>query len=1320
MDDQEPQTNPEPKKRRPRPWLVVLLSLLFLLLIFFVAIFLGFNYFGERFLRKYLQEKIYTSSNGLYRADFKKMNLNILTGKVVIDSFDLTPDTNKYMQLKTRGKIARALYQISFSSLTIDKIHFRQIYARKRINFRQLTLQRPLISIVGFPDTVAAKRNKWRVVYEDLYPTVSGFFNDFHIDSVKVNHGFLLTSSREKNGRQTSGEYEFSAVLRDVSVNPFSYYNKERVFYSRDIELVVHNFEYHLADSLYSLKAEEIGFSLTKSILSGKKLSLRPNFKSKKIHHLRSGDLFQIDLPSFSISGIDLYKAMTDRKVEVSSLNLSEFFLRIYRSNPAEKASRNAVKKKKITVAGLYTVIAKELRSVAIDTFSLKNGSFEFFANIADKKPELRIGKVDLEMSKFLLDSLSHFDRSRIFYARAIELTLERFSLILRDGIHYIHASSINFSTRKSLIEVKQATIFPNREKNLQQLVNRRNTMFIQLPQLTFTRIDLKKVFNRRILDFDKLMINEPEIRYTRFRPPKNPDSRFKKPKDFFEAENEEVVYNLLKKYLWVVKGNEISITQGFMRYSVQQNDKEMPLATSSFNLAMHQFLIDSVQRMNQQGYFYSRDFNLDLNAVSVISPDSLKYLQADRVMINTKDSLIEADNINIFETASPMRFISPAKKRQILSFEFSLHKLHLTGLNHKKLFLDKILKANQIVFDRPLLSLKTSGKKQSAGSTEETQLLKTTTFMHTFEIGHCIVRKGSFAYNREGDHRASFFSLKDIDFALVNAAVHIPDEGIHDGLIKFDSLQLKVIPLRAVIADSAYALEARSLEVHSYPANITIQGIKVTPLKPWNTMNGPKTQATITIPEIQFKGFYFDRAIFDNEWLLEGLNVDHPTLHLEIKQDEGKYEVKRGKYEDNGIIEFPTFMKTVAVRKVSIMNANATLIQHWLDSTRSYSQKNMMLEVTRFRVDSMTRSNPSSVPLFNADDISFSAPGFSWASKDSMYTYTLGKFGFSTGKASAFIDSASVIPNFSRVDFSKKLGYQADRIVLTVPGIKISQIDFRKLISSQELHARSVTLAGLNFESFRDKRLPFPSWRRPLLPGQMVARIKFPASLDTITLENGMATYEEQSGDEPGRIFFDRMNATLTGFNTLKASGEPIGHGLDLHGSTRLMGITPTEAWFHFQTAPRADSFSVHAAIGQLDLTSINPMLSKLLPVSIQRGTSKSTEIFHIKGDSARASGIMHFRYHNLAIRLDAAGSGTWGRFEQLLLTEVVNIFLANNNPNEDGKMKEGIIYFERDVSKGFFNFLWKSVLSGIKSSVGINTKTQKEIKKQRKHNHR
>jgi hypothetical protein len=323
------------------------------------------------------------------------------------------------------------------------------------------------------------------------------------------------------------------------------------------------------------------------------------------------------------------------------------------------------------------------------------------------------------------------------------------------------------------------------------------------------------------------------------------------------------------------------------------------------------------------------------------------------------------------------------------------------------------------------------------------------------------------------------------------------------------------------------------------------------------------------------------------------------------------------------------------------------------------------------------------------------------------MYTFAFGRFGFSTGLASMFVDSVTVLPNFSRIDFSQKMGYQTDRIILKVPRIEILQIDFRTLIRDRKLYANKIKIKELNFESFRDKRMLVTTSRQPLMPTQMIKGIKFPLSFDTILLSNGYAAYEEQNSDEPGKIFFDRINASLTGFTTFSG----ITNKIDLHGSARLMGLAPIESWFHFDTGQQADSFMVRATIGEFELTAINPMLSKLMPVSVIQGTTPSTEIIRINAGNAKAQGKMLFRYDNLAVRLYPTKPGTGNRLEQSLLTEVINFLLPDSNPNDEGKLKYGTIYFERDLSKGFFNFLWKSVLSGLKSTMGYNSRAQKEI---------
>ncbi len=1269
-----------------------------LLILFFWGIFFGFNYFGDKLLRKYLQEKIFIASHGLYTIDFSSMHLNILNGKISLQDFELTPDTLLYEQLKAQGRIKTSLYRISFSSLSVDRLHLLLAYRQRRLIARELKLMEPKILIMGYPDTTKVKRNRFNLIYEDIYPLVRQVFNDFHIDSIRVEHGFMLSNESGNPGRISRGEYEFSAYLRDVSINPFSYYNKDRVFYSTDLDLVIHNFEYSLADSLYFIRAEEVGFSLTRSKLYGKNLSLKPNFLKKHIHQVHPGDFFQLSLPSFSIEGINLYQVLTDRKVHVEKVALEKFSLQVFRNlQTAGNPKFNKTRKKKLQVADLFTIISGELKSVAIDSFLLRRASFDYFNQLTNPDPELSIAEVSLGLSHFYLDSLAFRNKEKIYYSEDIELELNNFSLTLKDEIHRLNAGKILISTQRKQIEIRDAILSPDQTKNQLLGMGKKNTISFFLPGMIFSDIKLKKLFNYRVFDFNRLEITEPDLKFIQFNKSKKKDPRFKNPKDFFEEDNEEVVYDLIKKYIFLVRGNEISIDRGYFELAHNYEGTDKKIISASFDLLMQELLIDSAHGMNQQGYFYSRDFDLDVQSLKYQSPDSLDHFQAERIHIITRDSLIEALNLQFLQTANPVAMDMPREKIQALSIDFSLKKLQLTGLNHKKLFLEKILKANNILLSRPNLIVKTEKTNPALQAFTGPLPENPGSQIRTFEVASLNVRQGSFSYDGYEDKKASYFSLKDIDFRVQGAMVHLPSKGRHDGVIRFDSLTLSVFPFHAVVADSSYALECKSLKIHSYPVNISVEGLRLTPLETFSRSSPAGMQLTANIPLLTLSGFYFDKAIFEKKWILDKIELRDPSVFVELK----------AKKRSSAGLHLPLLMKDLSISSILLSNATLGISIHKSDSTATYRLKGIHARMKNFIVDSLTQAHPERAPLFNAEDIAFSARGYTWLSPDSMYTFTLGGFGFSTRQKKAWADTLTMIPRFSKAEFSKKLIYQTDRLEIKIPRIELEQIDYPRLLNDSMLHAGLLRIPGFSIEDYRDKRVPFPVWQRPPMPTDAIRKIKFPFVVDTVLASGGFAAYEEQTGAEPGRLFFDNLSFTLTNL-----TNRPVERTvMEVHANSRLMGKAPVDARYHFLLDHPRDSFTFQANMGLLDLRELNPILSKLMPVSIRSGTVEKTEVKYFRANDSLSRGILNLYFRNLDIRLDPTREDFLHKAEKTLETFLANLIVSDNNPDEEGKFRQGVICFDRDKSKGFFNFIWKSTLSGIKSSAGFNTKLQREI---------
>ena len=874
------------KRRLPGILIRIFSGLIILLTLIILSVYILFNFFATKLLREMIQRKIYASSEGLYSVDFSDLKINILTRNVSIQDFRLIPDTLLYQELKRVGKAKKTLYKIYYRQLILHHLNFREVWINKNIQLREMLIIKPEIMLMGFPDTLTSKKGRFKNVYEDVYPLASMIFKDIQVDSIYIERARIISEKESKPGQQALGKYEFTAILRDVSINPFSYYNHDRVFYSRDIDFILHNVSYSLADSLYFLQAGEIGFNLIKSKLYGKNISIRPNFFSRRISHAPQGTFFQVDVPEFAINGINLYQALTDEQVHLKKADLHFTRLKIFHNTSAEAtASRldpeHRRKRKPFNKADLYTVIAGKLKSLQLDTLVFREASLEYFRNIYDRNPELRVAHMDIAVEDFRLDSLAHKRKDRIFFAKDLDLNLHEIIVKLRDQVHVLNAGHVYLSTKKRLVDIEGGMLYPDEEKNMVNLQNHKNTFSVLLPDLKFINIDLVKAFSRQDLVFSNLVIESPDVRYTKRRLPVNKVARFRKPGDFFDESNDDFVYDLLRKYLNSIRGDSIIVNKGFFGYHQVADSLDQKISAGNFDLKMYDFVIDSVHGMNQQGYFYSKDFDLNFRSFSYISPDSLRQLKVNRLHLATRDSIIEADSISFNRTREPET--SEVRRKSNVSLIFTLDNLFLQGLNHKKLFLEKVLQANLMILTNPQLSMKAGDPYKFKPGQEDERLSTSQALVKFLNVNKLIILKGDLSFNGLERTKSSYFKLKDMDFSIQNLVMELPDRGKMNGLMRFDSIHLSVKPLRMIVMDSAYEVRCDDIRFNSYPLDIEAKGISIVPLMNIARRASEKPVITAKIPRLSISGFYFDKALFERKWIIGCIAIFNPEADITL-----------------------------------------------------------------------------------------------------------------------------------------------------------------------------------------------------------------------------------------------------------------------------------------------------------------------------------------------------------------------------------------------------------------------------------------------------
>ena len=96
----------------------------------------------------------------------------------------------------------------------------------------------------------------------------------------------------------------------------------------------------------------------------------------------------------------------------------------------------------------------------------------------------------------------------------------------------------------------------------------------------------------------------------------------------------------------------------------------------------------------------------------------------------------------------------------------------------------------------------------------------------------------------------------------------------------------------------------------------------------------------------------------------------------------------------------------------------------------------------------------------------------------------------------------------------------------------------------------------------------------------------------------------------------------------------------------------------------------------------------------------------FNFTANNDKATGVMTLRYHDLDVAVINKRTEKTSAIKERLSSYMANIKILDSNPLPGEKVRTGIIDYERDPEKFLFNYSFKSILSGIKSSLVLEKK--------------
>ena len=149
----------------------------------------------------------------------------------------------------------------------------------------------------------------------------------------------------------------------------------------------------------------------------------------------------------------------------------------------------------------------------------------------------------------------------------------------------------------------------------------------------------------------------------------------------------------------------------------------------------------------------------------------------------------------------------------------------------------------------------------------------------------------------------------------------------------------------------------------------------------------------------------------------------------------------------------------------------------------------------------------------------------------------------------------------------------------------------------------------------------------------------------------------------------------------------------------SQFMGA-PLNANFTLMLGDPGGNFSISGTGGSIPGTSLNVLSEPMGPVRIRQGDLQKLD-FKLKGDNTHATGALTLLYSDL--KLDLLEQGGDGSFNKKRFTSILaNKMIDDANPLEGEAVRTAGVNHQRDVTRSFYNLIWKSLLSGINATIG------------------
>ncbi len=1228
-------------------------------------------------------------SDGIHVLEAEEINLNTSTSTIQGKKIWLLPSMATD-SLKNNEK--EEFYDIYIPKLAIDGADIYKAYFDDVLNVNMVQLDEPEIRFITqkkFTDVEADSLQK------NLYSLCSAYLNVINVDSFTINEGIFSIAKRIEQTKPDILANEINVNIGQFLVDSASFNNTSKIFYADQLKVSIGNYTMDLADSVHLLKAQNVDFSTIDKKAIAKQVSLEPKAGKKRPQGSQNVEVYDIRVPNLQFEGVNFKKVYNFRLLEFDELTVAQPAVSI--SDYSFRRTSNG----QYDEASLYGLIKNYVKSIHVNEIKLNEGSLEYAHYKGAKKDTIRARRIDFTLDNFKLDSVGQYTSNRIFFADHITFNLNDYLMKLSDDLHILRAKQVGISTVKSQIFANNIALFPIPVANIKAFLERskRSVLYdIKIPSLLISGADLRKAYFQRYLNIDNITIDNPEVKLNNY------TEITKRKRNASQAKDD--LYGLFSDYLRSINIAKMKLNRGLFNVITNTNRSANTLSQNDVSIEATNFVLNSQSSNDRSRIFYSDDIEVKLNNYLVNLPDSVHVLRTREVGVSTAKSEIYLKSSRLYPTSKRLDTVNlPA------FYDVEVPDIVMKGVDINKLYYRNILEIDDILLKNPtcriINQVEIKGKNRFITESRKASMPAK---LKGIKIKDVKLQNGKLALGNLIGNKNKIFSTTNLSMNLKDFVLDSLILNNNRKILYANNVELDMGQYNLKLPDSIHIISADKIYVSSGKKTLAANNFRLKPrpkqdYAPLFKNQKNKLLYDLWFPKVNMTGIDLERAYLQKNFTVRNASINNPQVKLTSYNEPGR---ESKKIDPKDVLDqlLSKNLKFLNLKNADFNNASFQLIYANDTKRRDLVLNQISGKVRNFNLNEKSRKIDSR--LFYADDIDLRIKNYTYPLPDSLYTFKAKEIGVSLAQSRVYLDSVVVLPKYGKYQFANRLGYEKDRIEFSARLIELKRFNFRDFILKDIVNAGVININHFNVKNFRDKRLPFPKSQQSLMPQSMIRDFGTPLKIGQLNLAYGKITYEEivEDGQKPGEIKFTNVSANIKNITNMPSAWKK-NDLLSLDAEAYLMGKGKIAAQMRTNISNKQNKFTFSGTISPMDLRTVNPMLENVAYVSVKSGYNDRLD-FAFNGNEDFAVGEMKFRYNDLKISVIKKKTGDKGGFASFL----ANTFIINNKNPAGKNLRVGEIYFERDKQKSMFNYLWKSLLSGIKPSLGINEKKDKKDK--------